>query len=124
MKTVVMRNMVLAGAAIMVFAFISAEKLVGRWESQPSAKGNVTGVVFKADGTLEGYVNKKPFVSGTYSFKDDVISFTDNGCKGALAVYKTIFFSNEDSLRFEVISDSCTDRRDGMSRLVVGRVKN
>ena len=28
---------------------IADDKLTGRWQTQPSEKGNITGVVFKAD---------------------------------------------------------------------------
>jgi hypothetical protein len=107
---------------ITFFAFNSVEKLKGRWESKPSIKGNVTGVVFK-DSTFEGYVNKKPFVSGRYSFENNVFSFVDNGCEGKRGVYEVVFFSNDDSIRFVPISDSCTERKAGMSRLVMGRKK-
>jgi hypothetical protein len=118
-----MRNLLIAVAGLLFFAFVPAGKLVGRWETKPSVKGNVTGVVFKTDGAFEGYVNKKPFVSGNYIFKDGLITFTDNGCDGSQAIYKVAFFSSEDSLRFEVVSDTCTDRRNGMTRLILGRVK-
>lgn len=101
------------------------DPLTGRWETKPSAKGNVTGVVFKNDSVLEGYINKKPFTSGIYQFsnKDSILSFTDNGCNGVKAIYKVIFFSTGDSIRFKAITDSCAERSDGMQRLVMGRVK-
>ena len=110
-------------SALVVLCFSMREnKLIGRWESKPSEKGNVTGVVFK-DSTFEGYVNKKPFVSGVYKLEDDLFSFVDNGCQGKRGLYKIILFSDSDSLRFEPIADSCTDRKNGMSRLVLGRKK-
>lgn len=107
------------------FAFTANDKITGRWESKPSQKGNVTGVVFKTDNSLEGYVNRKPFVSGTYSFniEDSTLSFVDNGCNGAKGTYKVMFYHNSDSLRFSVISDSCNERREGMQRLIMGKVK-
>lgn len=107
---------------MVLFGFIEENKLIGRWESKPSEKGNVTGVVFK-DSTFEGYVNKKPFVSGVYKLENGNFSFVDNGCEGKLGVYKIIFFSDSDSLRFEPVSDSCEGRRNGMSRLILGRKK-
>lgn len=110
-------------SVIMVLSgFLGENKLVGRWESKPSEKGNVTGVVFK-DSTFEGYVNKKPFVSGVYKLENDNFSFVDNGCEGKRGVYKIIFFSDSDSLRFEPLNDSCEGRRNGMSRLILGRKK-
>jgi len=117
MKTIIF------SCAIMLFAFTTADELSGRWETKPSIKGNITGVVFKADNSFEGYINKKPFTSGIYTFQDGILSFTDNGCQGIRAIYKINFFSNSDSLRFEVINDSCTERKEGMLNLVLGKVK-
>lgn len=99
------------------------ELLTGKWETKPSVNGNITGVVFKADYSFEGYVNKKPFVSGTYQFKDSILSFVDNGCEGRRGIYRVDFFSNTDSLRFIPIEDGCIERKEGMSRLVMGRIK-
>lgn len=118
MKVIMLLFVVFAGTIV-----LEKDKLTGRWESKPSAKGNVTGVVFKADKSFEGYVNKKPFTSGNYSLEDNVFSFTDNGCEGKLGMYKIIFFCNEDSMRFEPVEDDCIERKEGMSRLVMGRVK-
>src|SRR5262245_11836133 len=112
--------------SVAIFTFITSSPgngIAGRWESKPSEKGNVTGVVFKADYSFEGYVNKKPFVSGTYQFSDNILSFTDNGCEGRRAIYRTDFFSDGDSLRFIPVMDSCDERREGMSRLVMGKIK-
>lgn len=110
-------------AILTIFSFTPADMLTGRWETKPSVKGNVTGIVFKENNSFEGYVNKKPFVSGTYEVKDSVLSFVDNGCEGKRAIYNLIFFSNSDSLRFSVISDDCEERRKGMSDIVLGRKK-
>ena len=117
MKTVLM------AVAVLILVSFATDSLIGRWETKPSVNGNVTGVVFKADSSFEGYVNKKPFVSGRYTLHDSIFTFTDNGCDGKQGVYKIVFFSNSDSLRFVPINDSCTDRREGMSRLIMGRVK-
>jgi len=116
-----MARVILYLGMVVLSAFIGENKLIGRWESKPSEKGNVTGVVFK-DSTFEGYVNKKPFVSGTYKLENDTFSFVDNGCEGKKGVYRVIF-SDTDSLRFEPILDSCDGRKNGMSRLILGRKK-
>jgi hypothetical protein len=120
-----MKALIIIGIIIFSFSIAAKDMLTGRWETKPSAKGNVTGVVFKNDSILEGYVNKKPFTSGIYRFsaKDSILSFTDNGCNGVQGVYKILFFSNSDSLRFKVISDSCTERKEGMQRLIMGKLK-
>ncbi|HJS52939.1 MAG TPA: hypothetical protein VJ765_00305 [Chitinophagaceae bacterium] len=106
-----------------LLAFAPKNKLVGRWETKISPKGNITGVVFNKDNTYEGFINKKPFVSGNYSLHRNTITIEENGCNGAKATYKLIFFSHSDSLRFEPITDSCTERREGMTRTILGRVK-
>ncbi len=79
---------------IAAVAFAPKNKLVGRWETKPSPKGNITGVVFNKDNTYEGYINKKPFVSGTYSLRRNIITIEETGCNGMKAVYKLIFFSH------------------------------
>jgi hypothetical protein len=112
--------------SILLSLLISNDDLLkGRWESRPSSKGNVTGVLFKKDSVMEAYVNKKAFASGIYHFSatDSVLSFTDNGCNGAKGVYKVIFFSKNDSIRFKAIADTCEERKQGMQRLILGRVK-
>jgi hypothetical protein len=113
--------------ATIVFALAAAEPnpLLGRWETKPSPKGNVTALHMKADSSFEGYFNKKPFVSGTYTFieKDSIMSFVDNGCNKARGNYKVIFFSEGDSIRFEPVWDTCTERRNGMIKTILGRVK-
>lgn len=115
----------LFSAFALMLAFTANDTLTGRWESRPSEKGNVTGVVFKPDNTMEGYVNRKPFVSGSYSFNaaDSILSFVDNGCNGVRGIYKVMFYSHSDSLRFKVILDSCDERKEGMQRLIMGRIK-
>lgn len=118
-----MKTIVIPAVILSFMAFALKDTLTGRWETQPSVNGNITGVVFKTDSSFEGYINKKPFVSGKYVFKEGILSFTDNGCDGKEGVYKIIFFSNNDSLRFEPLNDSCDQRRQGMSRLIMGRVK-
>lgn len=118
-----MRHMLATPIIFFLIAFSGNDELLGDWESKPSPKGNVTRIVFKPDNSFDGFINKKPFVTGQYQVENNILSFVDNGCNGARGVYKLIFFSNSDSLRFEPIQDSCEQRKNGMSRTVVGRVK-
>jgi hypothetical protein len=118
-----MKSILIPAVFIAMFAFTLTDELTGRWESKPSAKGTVTGVLFKSDKTFEGYINRKPFVSGEYELENGIFSFVDNGCDGKKGTYKIVFFSDGDSLKFEPVVDSCVDRKNGMSRLVLGRVK-
>ena len=115
--------MLISAAIMALVAFTVTDVITGRWETKLSQKGNTTTVVFKSDSSFEGFINKKPFVSGRYTFQDGILSFVDNGCDGKKGVYKGIFFSNGDSLRFESITDSCDERRNGMIRTILGRVK-
>lgn len=108
--------------AAAIFAITEKENLLGRWESV-SSTGAVTGVVFKADNSFEGYVNRKSFTSGRYHVKGDTLFFNDTGCGGSEGIYKNNFYSNGDSLRWQVISDTCTDRVRGMQALRLGRKK-
>src|SRR6476620_5487506 len=100
-----MKTIFISALITLVLSFTIADKLTGRWETKPSVNGNVTGVIFKEDGSFEGYVNWKNFVSGNYTLEDSLFTFTDNGCEGKQGIYKLNFFSNTDSLRFEVVSD-------------------
>ena len=118
-----MRTFLIVALMVGLAAFVSEDFLTGRWETKPSPKGNITSVVFKPDNTFEGFINRKPFVTGKYTVKDSIFTFTDNGCGGSEGVYKLVLFSYGDSLRFEPISDTCVERRNGMSRTILGRVK-
>lgn len=117
-----MRTIIFISLAIALGSFMSEDFLTGRWETKISEKGNVTSIVFKPDNTFEGFINRKPFTTGKYTLKDSVLSFTDNGCGGSEAVYKLKLFSNGDSLRFVDIRDTCTERKRGMLRTILGRV--
>jgi len=115
--------MLISTMMLMMVSFTNYDFLTGKWVSQPSVNGNITGVVFKEDNSFEGFVNRKPFVSGNYTLKDSIFTFTDNGCDGKSGTYKINLFSNGDSLRFVPVNDSCEGRRNGMSRLVLGKIK-
>jgi hypothetical protein len=109
-------------AIIVLLSLTSANDLTGRWESR-MPDGNILGIRYKPDNSFEGYFNKKPFVSGTYTFQDSILAFRGNGCNGVKCFYKIIFFSNSDSMRWKVINDSCVARKEGMDNMVFGKVK-
>src|SRR5215212_535520 len=113
-----MKTLFFSTVLTVLSTFFLEDKLVGRWETKPSPKGNVTGVLFKPDHTYMGYVNGKPFVTGVYILQDSIVTIKEPHCdkKG---VYKLIFFSNGDSLRFQLVGDSCTERSQGMVRTVL-----
>jgi hypothetical protein len=118
-----MKPIIISILAITIASFITKDKLIGRWQSKPSPKGNITSVFFKSDNSFEGFVNKKPFVTGVYTLQDSIFSFVDNGCNGKKGIYRIIFYSNSDSIRFDPINDSCAERKEGMSKLILGRIK-
>jgi hypothetical protein len=104
-----------------IIAFSGKERLLGRWESQPSPSGNISGIVFKADNTYMAYTNRTPFTSGVYSLRDSLLTIRESACEQP-GTYKTIFYASGDSLRLQPVTDSCTERAKGISRLVFGRV--
>lgn len=118
-----MKTVLIVIAILSLLSFSVTDDLIGRWQTKPSPKGNVTMVVFKNDNSFEGFINKKPFTTGKYQYQGDTLSFVDNGCNGKEAIYKVVFFSNNDSLRFEPVIDSCEERRNGMVRTILGRIK-
>jgi hypothetical protein len=118
-----MKTILFSALASLLFASSAYDKLMGRWESVSPATGNVTGVVFREDGSFEGYVNQKPFVSGSYTLRDSIFELQDNGCMGITGIYKITFFSNDDSIRLQLIQDLCEGRGTGVNNRVFGRVK-
>jgi hypothetical protein len=119
-----MKSMMMVPAlALFVMSFVNPDLLTGRWQSPPSPTGSVMSVMFKPDNSFESFINKKPFAGGKYTLKDDIFTFSDNACDGRTGIYKIVLFSNADSLRFVPILDSCTERANGMSRLVLGKIK-
>ena len=118
-----MKTLLITAAILALISFTMPDPLTGSWETKPSPKGNVTRVIFKSDQTFDGFVNKKPFVTGKYVLENDILSFTDNGCNEMKGIYRIVFFSNGDSLRFEAMDDSCEQRKNGMIKTVLGRIK-
>ena len=97
------------------------DKLTGKWQSV-SPTGAVTLVHFKSDQSFEGFVNNKPFVTGSYWLKGNIFTLKDNGCSGVSGTYRMTFFHNDDSVRIELIADSCEPRGKGMNNRVYGRL--
>jgi hypothetical protein len=117
-----MKTFFFSSLLVLLFGLKPEDKLTGRWESR-SETGAVTGVVFKTDNSFDSYLNRKHFVSGTYTLNDSLFTIQDDGCKGLEGVYRISFYSNNDSIRLQLISDSCKGRSTGMPRLHLGRTK-
>ncbi|MEO8404435.1 MAG: hypothetical protein ABI480_07570 [Chitinophagaceae bacterium] len=118
-----MKALLISAAIVIIAMMTPKDKLTGRWQTQPSENGNVTSVLFRTDNTFEGFVNKKSFATGEYNLQDSIFSFVDNGCNGQRGVYKVVFFNNDDSLRLVPLVDKCEERKNGISRMVLGKVK-
>lgn len=107
---------------LLMLAFKAPQSITGKWETlQPG--GNTLGMVFKADNHFEGYINRKPFVSGTYTFEDDIIIMNGDGCINMPGKYRIHFLKNTGAIRWEVINDSCTDRKKGLDNIVFTRIQ-
>lgn len=119
MKTIIPALAILISCIALASTY-QEKTLVGRWETK-LPDNTIAGIIYKADHTYQGYVNKKVFVAGSYDLKKDTLSMSDNGCpiKG---LYKITFFA--DSVRYNVIADSCKGRKHDVDKAVLGRVKS
>jgi len=100
--------------------------LVGRWEwTRVYPEGPLSILaVFRSNGTYDGFANKKSFVSGTYSVKHDTLFISDPVCNSKYSgTYKLTFLGQRDSVRFNVIQDTCKGRRGGVNGMVYKQVK-
>lgn len=118
MKTVILASAIFISCIVWAFTF-QQKKIAGRWETK-MPNDMVAGIVFKSDNTFQGYINKKVFVAGSYDLKDDNITFFDNSCAGK-GTYRLSFFA--DSVRFNLVSDTCKGRSGDVDKAVFGRVK-
>lgn len=115
-------------ALVLSFAFKLIDEpspLVGRWENIRIFQGSKISLIgnFKADGNYSGFVNKKVFVTGKYHMKHDTLYIGDNTCGlNYLGTYKVEFFK-QDSLKFHVIQDTCTGRREGTDNFLFKKLK-
>lgn len=96
--------------------------MAGRWQQRFSS-GAMMLVNFRPDGTYDAFVNKKAFVSGKYHVRQDTVSISDESCNpDYYGTYKLHFFA-QDSVRWNVIQDTCGGRRSGTDKGTLGRVK-
>ncbi len=118
MKTTILALAIFVNCIALAFTF-QQNALLGRWESKMPDK-STGGVIHKADYTYQAYVNKKVFVTGNYDLRKDTLSMSDNGCP-VKGFYRITFFA--DSVRYNVIADSCAGRKRDVDKAVLGRVK-
>lgn len=116
-----MKTLFLAAIAL-VFIATEKNRLTGKWAAPSSPMGTIT-VEFKEDGSFETFKDGYPHVTGDYELKDSMLTVSDVGCNFITGKYKTRFFSNGDSVRFELTEDDCFPRAQQVSSTVLGRVK-
>lgn len=100
-----------------------SNKLVGRWQKK-FPDGTTATAVFRADSSLDFFLNGKAFGSGRYYVRNDTFALTYASCNLTYyGTYKLNFFA-PDSVRFAVVQDTCSERRKGMDGVSLGRVRN
>jgi hypothetical protein len=95
---------------------IDTNPLVGKWQHSGKSQGQAFDLmaIFRANGTYDGFINKKEFVSGVYHMNHDTLYIADATCNDKYnGTYKIEFFGKLDSLKFHVIQDTCVGRRQG-----------
>jgi len=112
-------------AVILLSAFATINDpnpLLGKWENTRTYQGAVMSLMayFKADGSYSGFVNKKAFVTGKYQLKHDTLYFNDDN--NYAGTYKVQMFG-QDSLKFHVIQDTVTGRREGTDNYLFKKIK-
>jgi hypothetical protein len=121
MKKALFSSLLFALTAVASIA--PSNPLVGRWQQQ--FPGQLLLLNFRADGTYDAFINGKVFVSGKYLLKQDVFTLNDGLCNlNYYGTYKLSFYSGNDSIRFQVVQDTCRARRRGSDGLTLGRVKS
>jgi len=99
--------------------------LLGKWENVRTYQGVPWTLMadFKANGTFTGFINKKVFGNGLYKLKHDTMYFYDPTCDIDYGGTYKIQYFGKDSLKFHVIQDTCTGRREGTNDFLFVRVK-
>lgn len=99
--------------------------LVGKWEYSGTDQGRPFKflAIFRANGTFDGFINQKEFVSGTYHMNHDTLYMSDPTCNAKYeGSYKVEFFGKLDSLKCHVVQDTCVGRREGTDGILFKKV--
>lgn len=97
--------------------------LLGNWDSHSMYEGNpfVLEARFKPSGDYDGFGNGKHFVTGKYRLAGDTLFLKDALCNlDYEGVYTLTYF--KDSIRFDVIEDTCMQRNNGTNKVAMGRI--
>lgn len=102
--------------------------LVGKWSHTHSHDDKTYHdfiAYFKTDGTYDGIEDGKATITGgRYQQNNDTVILNDPSCNPhPVGIYKVVIYAG-DSLRFDVISDSCDARRNGTEPFRFKRLKS
>jgi hypothetical protein len=113
--------------AMTLFSFTLVDEtspILGKWQHYFQKESINFLVIFKKDGSYDGFANKKAFVNGTYRMKHDTLYVSDPTCNSKYeGTYTIEYFGKQDSIKFHVIQDTCQGRNAGVNNLVYKRVK-
>ena len=102
----------------------SPQSITGEWDMHSNFDGKpwLFTARFKPNGVIDGIGNGKLVISMNYSVSGDTIFFTgDPSCvPGSVGVYKLTYF--QDSLRFDMVDDTCSIRIANTDKVRLGRV--
>ena len=101
----------------------AAHTILGEWDSHLTIDGkpDVFLARFKADGSFDALSNGKLILSGNYRTIGDTVFLRDGLCDMAYEGAYRFSFPN-DSLRFDLIKDTCAPRVQGSDKVTLGRV--
>jgi len=110
--------------AIMLCSFRTFDhSLVGHWISHDGAPGSKILVDFNSDGTFKVTVNGETENEGNYKFNNDTFYMYDNNCGMQTAGKYKLNFYTEDSVSFNLIQDSCSERIQEVDGGVIVRLR-
>ena len=102
----------------------TGRSIMGEWDSHSTHNGKpwLFKAHFKPDGVVDGIGNGKLVISMNYRVSGDTIYFTgDPSCvPGSVGAYKLTYF--QDSVRFDVVDDTCSVRIANTDKVRLGRV--
>lgn len=102
----------------------SQQSITGEWDMHSTFDGKpwLFTARFKPDGVIDGIGNGKLVISMNYRVSGDTIFFTgDPSCvPNSVGVYKLAYF--QDSVRFDMVDDTCSIRIANTDKVRLGRV--
>lgn len=99
--------------------------IIGEWDSHSTYEGKPWTFLarFKPDGTVDGIGNGKLIISQKFSVSGDTIYFRDDPTcdPNSIGAYKLTYFG--DSVKVDLIDDTCSVRIMNTDKVRLGRVK-